>query len=278
MSSAFSQQCPLPLSHCWPHTITSVDLKEMQRDSPREYEDLTANRKSELVWKLRDSIFREGDEVRWKLSCDWPVYKFWKKDVEVPFAVSTSMGLYVRVQQEEDSDWQVANMSVAEFDQLNCKTLGELHENFQQQTVSLTTFKQKLGDAKEDFCYDRETKDCTTWPAKLFLFPHARAGDVWDTEDEKRIHELVSRSVSELIDGQKKRLGHEKARVAMFFCGDERRFAWMNLLERSRNNGNVLMIKEFWQTEPITMKLGKVRWSKRCNFQVKTLGSADIRQ
>merc|ERR1719456_104986 len=259
-------QCPLRVNKCKSHSVS-----ELIEERGKLHAALTLGVNDKKYKKFNntglygDFAFRAHDQLAWKIKCPKSRYP------KVPFAVATSNGLYVRFMQDENSKWQVAeNVSVDDFASLNCKKLDKL------QPKKLEDIKQEFADSvKRCSGYNwklftgfnnRHLKECSSFSAKLFLMPDSQfiedmlAGKKLDTlMSVKDVYQFVQLSVSELNVQQRRQLN--KARVAVFKCGEEQNFAWVDIIE------NQVLMPASGETNKSLISLQKVNWDDRCKTE-----------
>jgi len=224
-----------------------------------------------------DLGFRAHDQVAWKIKCP-------SKYQKVPFAVATSNGLYVRFMQNAASKWQVAeNVSVDDFASLNCKKLDNL------QFKKLVDIKQEIADSAErcgnkinyegsnkfsEFIMEKSLRKCSSFSAKLFLLPDSQfgkdmlAGKPLDTliPVTKNVYMMIQATVSSLKAHQRRQLN--KARVAVFKCGEETIIAWTDIIENEKWQ---VLVPTKGKSNKSMMLLQKVHWSDRCKTVESTV-------
>jgi len=263
---ALAAKCPLRVKSCKSHTVsaflekrfkfmTAIDVGVSHYDKYNKFNN---------TGLYNDLGFRAHDQVAWKIKCP-------SKYQKVPFAVATSNGLWVRFMQDANSKWQVAeNVRVDDFASLNCKKLDNL------QFKKLVDIKQEIADSAERCGNKMETslRECSSFSAKLFLLPDSQfgqdmlAGKPLDTliPVTKNVYMMIQATVSSLKAHQRRQLN--KARVAVFKCGEETIIAWTDIIENEKWQ---VLVPTKGKSNKSTILLQKVHWSDRCKTVESTV-------
>lgn len=239
---AVTNKCPLQVSECKSvtvdhHVAARVKLIE------NSVEGVTI-----------DLGFRGGDQLVYDLKC---------RQKQVPYAIATSNGLYVRIQKKKyDMVWHVVNLTVDEFESLNCKKLAQL------KTYKVPDQKKvhdKINEQAQACSNDKDNSDCQEFSARLFLLPDTKFSEAMLNGKYRDAYFQIQTSVSALTLKQREQL--KTARVAVFKCGRKQAIAWVGLLNKP--NRVLVITKMFLRSDPpegakSLAELKKVNWDNKC--------------